>query len=92
MALGGEIHHGIGPVLGQQPRHQGAIADIAVHEHVVRVAVQRGQGVQVASVSQGIQVDHPDSARDGLQHEITTDEAGAAGHEPGCQAKSPVRL
>ena len=85
VAFGGEIHHSIGAMFGQQPRHQGAVADIAMHEHMLRVALQRGQGVAVAGIGQRVEVDHALAARHGLQHEIASDEAGAAGHEPGCQ-------
>jgi hypothetical protein len=35
MAFGREVHDRVGPVLGQQPRDQFAVADVAVHEHVV---------------------------------------------------------
>src|SRR5690606_14860244 len=67
---------------GEQPRDQGAVADVAMHEHVVRVTLQRGQGVEVAGVGQRIEVDHLDAARHGLQNEVAANETGPAGHEP----------
>ena len=84
MALGGEVEHRARLVLRQQLRHQRAVADVALHEDMARVALQRGQVFQVAGVGQLVEVD------DGLvglgqpvENEIAADEAGAAGDENG---------
>jgi len=62
MAFGGEIQHCIGLVLLQQARDQGAIADIALHENMVVVTLQRCQRVQVSRIGQGVQIDHTNAA------------------------------
>jgi len=80
VAFGGEVHHRIGLVLGQKRGHQRSIADVAMHEHVVRVALQRRQRMQVAGVGQGVEVDDPDAAGYGFEHEVAANEAGTAGN------------
>src|SRR5690606_37197225 len=87
VALGGEVEHRVGAVLGQQARHQGPVADVPVHEDVVGVALQRGQGVEVAGIGQRIEVDDPDTPRHRLEYEIAADETGAAGDEPRGQGR-----
>ncbi len=49
---------------------------------MIRVAVQAGQGLQIAGVGQRIEVDDFDAARDGLENEVTANESGAAGDKP----------
>ena len=79
-----EIDDGVRLMVGQQPLHQGAVADVAVNEPVSPVSSQRRQGFQVARVGQCIQVD--DGARGILpqrsKHEIPADKSGAAGDQP----------
>ena len=82
VALGGEVHHGIGPVLGQQPRDQVAVADVAVDEDMVGIAVQPTERVQIAGVGQGIQVDDANAAGNRIEDEVTADETGSAGDKP----------
>jgi hypothetical protein len=57
MALGGKVDDRARPVLGQQTRHQRRITDVALHEHMARVALQTRQGFQVASVGEFVEVD-----------------------------------
>ncbi|GAB3048398.1 hypothetical protein GCM10027214_07930 [Stenotrophomonas tumulicola] len=66
-------------MLGQQARHQRTVADIAFHEHVVGIAFQAGEGLQVAGVGQGIQVDDLDAAGNRLEDEVAANESGTAG-------------
>jgi hypothetical protein len=57
-------------------------ADVAVDEDVARVALQRGQALEVARVRQRVEVD--DGLADGrkpVEDEVGADEAGAAGDE-----------
>jgi hypothetical protein len=58
MALGGEMHHRARLVLLEQRQHLGLVADIAAHEGVTRVLLQRGQIVQIAGVGQFVIIDN----------------------------------
>ncbi len=82
VAFSGEIQHRIRLVLGQQAGYQRAVTDVTLHKHVVRVAVQAGQRLQVAGVGEHIEVDDLDTAGDGLENEVTANESGAAGDKP----------
>jgi hypothetical protein len=44
MALGRKVAHGAGLALGQQAFHQSAVASVALHKDMARVALQTGQG------------------------------------------------
>ena len=57
MRLGREVEHRARLVLGQQLVDQGAVADVALHEDVLGVALQRGQRFEVAGVGQLVEVD-----------------------------------
>ncbi len=70
-------------VLGEQPGAQRAVADVALHEDVVRMAAHRSEGIEIAGVGQLVEIDHALAASDGLEHEVAADEAGAAGDEQG---------
>src|SRR3970282_2589363 len=58
------------------------VADVSVHEHVVRVAVQRRQSVQVAGIGEDVEVDDLDPLPHRVENEIAANKAGAAGHKP----------
>ena len=88
--LGREIHDRIRAMFEQQLRHQRSVADIAMYEHVVRIRIDRGQGIAIARVRQGIEVDHTHARRHCVEHEIAADEAGAAGDQPGTHAHSVI--
>src|SRR5690606_16062312 len=77
-----EVDHRIGAMLREQARDQRTVADIAVHEHVVGVVVERRERVAIARVGQRIEIDDADAAAHGVQHEVATNETGAAGYEP----------
>jgi hypothetical protein len=79
--FGGKVDDGVRPMLRQKPGHQFTIADVAVHEHVPRVVMQRRQRVRVAGIGQFVQIDHVQAIGDRLQHEIGADEASSAGHQ-----------
>ena len=85
MALGGEVHHRARLVLGKQTIEQRAVADVAVDEDVARIALQGGQGFEVAGVSQRVEVEHRLVAGgQPVEHEVRADESGAACHEDHC--------
>ena len=80
--FGGKIDDGAGLVLGEQLGDEVEVADVALDEDVARVALERGEVLEVAGVGQRVEVD------DGLvgmgqpvEDEIAADEAGAAGDE-----------
>ena len=82
MALGSEVHNRAWLVLGQQAVEQGAVPDVALHEHMARVALQGGEAFQVAGVGQRVEVQHRFAGRgDPIEKEVRADEAGAAGDE-----------
>jgi hypothetical protein len=84
VALGGEVQHGARAVLGQQAVDERAITDVAVHEDMPCVALQRGQVAQVAGVGEGVEIDDGLVAlRQPVEDEVAADEAGASGHEEG---------
>jgi hypothetical protein len=98
VALCSEVQHRVGFVLRQQTGDQRAVANIAFHEDVVRVAIETGQGFQVAGIGQGIKIDDLHAASRCFEDEITADESGAAGDKPsghymfsryGCAAVPP---
>ncbi|MNV94818.1 hypothetical protein D3C71_1896500 [compost metagenome] len=45
-------------MLLQQAGQQRAVADIALHEYMTCVAIQAGQIMQIAGVSQLVEIDH----------------------------------
>ena len=83
MAFGGEVDHCLGLILSQQFRDQGAVADVAMHEHMARVGVDGCQRVAIACVGQQVEVDDADIAtRHCFQDEITANEACATCDQP----------
>jgi len=82
MALSRKVDDGTGLVFGQQGFHQSAVTNVPLHKNVAWVTLQAGQGLQVARVSELVEVDHwLVRASDPVEHEICTNEAGAAGNE-----------
>ena len=82
MAFGSEMQHRTRAMLGQQPRHQSRVADVAVHEHMPRIAAQGLEVAQVAGVGEQVEVDHRFiRLREPVEHEVTADEAGAPGDQ-----------
>jgi hypothetical protein len=77
MAFGGKVDHRSGLVGLQELGDPVDIANVALHKDMVRVVLQGGQGFQIASVSQLVQIDHG-FRRLGqpIQNEIGAYEAG----------------
>src|SRR3546814_19070559 len=65
---------------------QRAIADVAMLEDVMGIAVQRRERVAVAGIGQRIEIDDADAFTHGVQHVVATNETGAAGYQPGRHA------
>ena len=81
--LRGEIHDRADTVLRQQSFQQRLVADIALHEHVARVAIQRPQVLAVAGVGQLVQ-DHDLRCGPAIEreaHEIGAYEAGPSRYQ-----------
>jgi len=79
MRLGGEVNHRFRLVFAKEAGNQLAIRDVAVHEDVARIAVQRRQIQQIAGVREAIQIH--DALRfvdEPLQNEIGPNESGAS--------------
>lgn len=80
VGLGGKIDHSPHLVPLQQTQDQIVIADIAVHEHVASIVLQRSQIFRIAGVSQLVQIDDGFVAfRQPVQNEIAADKPGTAG-------------
>ncbi len=82
VGFGREVDDGARLVLGQQAVDQRAVADVALHEDVVRIALERRQGLEVAGIGQLVEVDDGLVAlREPVENEIGADEAGAPGYQ-----------
>ena len=73
---------GVRTVFGQQAGDERLIADVTFDEHMVRIVVQRGQGLQIARVGQRIQVDDAHAFGDCFEDKVTANESGSAGDKP----------
>ena len=56
--LGGEVDDCIGAVVGQQGADERRVADVAVHEHVLRIGTQVAQVFEAAGVGEQVEVDY----------------------------------
>jgi hypothetical protein len=80
--LGREVHDRARLVLAKQAHDRRAVADVAAHERVARVAAQRREVAEVARVGELVEVQHRLAGRgDPVEDEVGADEAGAAGDE-----------
>ena len=82
MRLGREVDDGTGLVFGKQAIEQRAVADVALHENVRRIALERRQRLEIACVSQLVEIDHRLAVcSEPVEYEICADEASAAGNQ-----------
>jgi hypothetical protein len=73
-----------GRCVRQQPVDQRAVADVAMHEDVARIAVERGEVFAIARVGQCVEIDDRlITLRQPVENEIAADETGTAGDEKG---------
>ena len=82
MAFGGKVDDRAGPMPGQQAVDQRTVGDVAAHEVMAGIALERCQVFEVAGISQGIEAG--DRLADGtkpFEHEVGTDETCSAGDE-----------
>ena len=80
MRFGSEIDDGTRPVFSQELRHQRTVANIALHEHMARVALDTlARLQQVARIGELVEIDNAlRGAAQPVEYEIGADEAGAA--------------
>ena len=79
MAFRGEVDYGARPMLAQQLGHQGAVADVALHEHMALITLQAGKVVHIARIGQFVEVDDRLVVHgQPVEYEIGTDKACAA--------------
>ena len=88
VGFGREIHDRAGSVLGEQLGDEGAIADVAVDEHVPGIRRDAGEVVEVARVRELVEVHNARPGGDFGEHEVRPDEAGAAGDEEGIHERT----
>ena len=82
MALRRKVHYRPRPMFLQQPSHQPRIADIAMHKRIVGISLHRPQVLQVARISQLVQIYNPlATASQPVQHKIRTNKSSHTRHE-----------
>src|SRR5215218_1441281 len=84
VALGGEVDHRRGTMLGEDAPHLPAVRDVAVEEREARIVQHAGEVLEAAGI--GELVEHEDAGRrlgEDEPHEVAADETGAAGDEDG---------
>lgn len=87
--LGGEVHHDVEAVLGEQALDEGGVAQVAAHEGEAAVGVDLGQHAQARVLDAGVviavKVVEADDCVIGLLEQLLdeegTDEAGRSGDE-----------
>ena len=58
VALGGQVQHGVGPVLGEGRVHRGRIGDVGLHEAVAGRRRRFGHGARIGGVGELVEVHH----------------------------------
>jgi len=82
VALGRQMHHGIGLMGGKHPIQFGAVADIDLLEGITLAARDLSQGFQVACIGQLIEVDNRIlGVTNYMANYSRTDKTGAAGYK-----------
>ena len=82
MTLGGKVDDGARAALGQQPRHQRGIADVALHKDMALIALQRLQVGQIAGVGELVEVQHGFvGLGQPVQNEVAANETRAPSNE-----------
>ena len=77
MALGGEVHHPVGPEILKGGVDRGGIANVDFGEAVTRTVGEVGERMFVARVGEGIEVEYGVfGLLNELADEITADETG----------------
>lgn len=85
--LGGEVHHDVEAVLGEQPLDEGGVAQVAAHEGEATLGVGLGKHAQTRVLDTGVVVavevveadDHVIGHLEQLLDEERADKAGGSG-------------
>ena len=92
MALGGQMNHRIGGVLGKRCIHDAAVADVGMNESIARPFADGFERTQVGGIGQLVDVDN---VRIGFAHQMAangrSNETGAARYQD-CPHKRPRML
>ena len=91
VALRGEMHDRVEPLVAEEVGDQFPVADVAAHEAVAGVAGQVGQVLGVAGVGEPVEVHHPPARPLGQDEpdQVGADEAATAGEEDVHRCSSP---
>ena len=82
MALGGQVHHRIRPVRGEDLLHCRKIGDIGAHQNMPRVGARLLERILGRGVGHPIHIDDAMvGAADQVPHHGGTDEAASAGQK-----------
>ncbi len=82
--FGREIHDRIGLVFVEQFRDEHFVADIALHEDMIRIVAHRLERIEIARVREQVEIDDAIAAfAQKAEHEIAADKPGAAGDQKG---------
>src|SRR6516162_2390002 len=82
VAFGGKVQDCHWPVFGEQPGDHRTIADVAFHEDMQRIALERGQVAKISGIGQQIEIDYWTVVlRNPMENEIRSDESCAARYE-----------
>ena len=87
--LGGEVHHDVEAVLGEQALDEGGVAEVAAHERKAAVGIGLGQHAQARVLDAGVVVavevveadDHIVSLLEQFLDEERADEAGGSSYQ-----------
>ena len=83
MRLRSEVDDDIRLLLLEELEDERTVSDVALDELVVRLALERCEGLEVTCIGQGIETD-PHILRIGVDcevHEVAADKAGATGYD-----------
>ena len=82
MAFGGKVNDGAGTMLVERGSDRFGVADVGAHQLVALVIFERGEIFRVSGIGQQVEIHDRGADRlDPAQHEVRTDESGAAGYE-----------
>ena len=81
MGLRRQVHYPVRPVLPQGAAHQGRVPDVGVQKAVCRGIRQTVQGMDVAGIGQGVNIQDFMAALQQQPDQIGADESGSACHD-----------
>ena len=87
MAFRGKVDDRAWPMARQQPRHEVAVANVALHENMPRVCRHVVKRFEIARIGQCVEVDDRRVLfGDPLPNKLAADEPGSAGDQDGLHA------